>query len=88
MLSGGNNDVVAEANRMYDEMREHGIDVLFDDRDLRAGEKFADAELIGIPTRIVVSEKTMAQGGVEVTDRKSGAVSFLADSKVIDHLTE
>jgi prolyl-tRNA synthetase len=62
--------------------------VLFDDRDLRAGEKFADAELIGIPTRLVVSEKTMAQGGVEVTDRKTGTSSFLADSKVIEHLTE
>ncbi len=88
VLSGGNEDVLAEANRMYDELRENGIEVLFDDRDLRAGEKFADAELIGIPTRLVVSEKTLAQGGVEVTDRKTGAVSFLADSKVIEHLTE
>ncbi len=88
MISGGNEDVAAEANRMYDELQEHGIEVLFDDRDVRAGEKFADAELIGIPTRIVVSEKTMAQGGVEVMDRKTGTVSFLADSKVIEHLTE
>ncbi len=88
VLSGGNDDVIAEANRLYDDLREHGIDVLFDDRDVRAGEKFADAELIGIPTRIVVSEKTMAQGGVEVTDRATGTVSFLADSKVIEHLTE
>ncbi len=88
MLAGGNTDVVNEANRLYDELREHGIEVLFDDRDLRAGEKFADAELIGIPIRIVVSEKTMAQGGVEVMERKTGAISFLADSKVIEHLTE
>ena len=64
MLGSGNEDVIAEANRMYDELTQHGIEVLFDDRDLRAGEKFADAELIGIPTRIVVSEKTLAQGGV------------------------
>jgi prolyl-tRNA synthetase len=88
MISGGNEDVAIEANRLYDELVEHGIEVLFDDRDLRAGEKFADAELIGIPTRLVVSEKTMAQGGVEVTDRKTGTSSFLADSKVIEHLTE
>ncbi len=88
MISGGNEDVATEAQRLYEELLEHGIEVLFDDRDLRAGEKFADAELIGIPTRLVVSEKTMAQGGVEVTDRATGTSSFLADSKVIEHLTE
>lgn len=88
LLSAGNDDVIAEANRIYDELREHGIEVLFDDRDVRAGEKFADAELIGIPTRIVVSEKTLAQGGVEVMDRATGALSFLADSKLIEHLSE
>jgi prolyl-tRNA synthetase len=88
MLAGGNEDVAAEANRMYEDLKDHGIDVLFDDRDVRAGEKFADAELIGIPTRIVVSEKTMSQGGVEVMDRATGTMSFLADSKVIEHLTE
>lgn len=88
MLSAGNEDVVAEANRMYDDLTQHGIEVLFDDRDVRAGEKFADAELIGIPTRLVVSEKTMSQGGVEVMDRKTGTVSFLADSRVIEHLSD
>ena len=88
VLSGGNDDVVAEAHRLYEDLKEHGIDVLYDDRDVRAGEKFADAELIGIPTRIVVSEKTMSQGGVEVMDRKTGTTSFLADSKVMEYLTE
>ncbi len=88
LLSAGNEDVVAEANRMYEDLSQHGIEVLFDDRDVRAGEKFADAELIGIPTRIVVSEKTLSQGGVEVMDRKTGAVSFLADSRVIEHLSD
>lgn len=87
-IAGGNDDVANEAIRIYEELKDHGIEVLFDDRDVRAGEKFSDAELIGIPTRIVVSEKTMAQGGVEITDRKSGASSFLADSKLIEHLTE
>lgn len=47
-------------------------EVLFDDRNLRVGEKFADAELLGIPTRIVISDKTIADGTAEVTDRKSG----------------
>ncbi len=88
MLSGGNEDVVKEAHRLYEDLREHGIEVLFDDRDVRAGEKFADAELIGIPTRVVVSEKTMSQGGVEVTDRKTGTATFVADSAIMEHLSE
>jgi prolyl-tRNA synthetase len=88
VLGAGNDDVIAEANRMYEDLRDHGIEVLFDDRDVRAGEKFADAELIGIPTRIVVSEKTISQGGVEVMDRKTGTISFLNDSAVIEHLSD
>ena len=47
-------------------------DVIFDDRDLRPGQKFADAELMGIPYRIVISDKTLADGKVEVTERETG----------------
>ena len=50
----------------------HSEEVLFDDRDLRPGEKFADAELIGIPYRVVVSDKTLENGEAEITERKSG----------------
>ena len=49
-----------------------GQDVLLDDRDQRAGEKFADADLIGIPTRITVGKKTLDDGAVDVRDRASG----------------
>ena len=47
-------------------------DVLFDDRDLRPGAKFADAELMGLPLRVVISDKTLASGEAEVTERMSG----------------
>jgi prolyl-tRNA synthetase len=47
------------------------VEVLFDDRDVRPGEKFADADLIGIPNRIVVSEKSLAAGGFEFKKRTS-----------------
>jgi prolyl-tRNA synthetase len=50
-----------------------GADVLLDDRDLRAGEKFADADLIGLPLRVTVGRKTLEDGRVDVRDRKSGA---------------
>jgi prolyl-tRNA synthetase len=49
-----------------------GADVLLDDRDLRAGEKFADADLIGLPLRVTVGRKTLEDGRVDVRDRKSG----------------
>jgi prolyl-tRNA synthetase len=83
-ISGGNEDVRKEADRLYEMLMEQGIEVLYDDRDVRAGEKFADADLIGIPTRFVISEKTMSQGGVESLDRGSGKVGFVADSAILE----
>jgi prolyl-tRNA synthetase len=86
-ITGGNADIVAEADKLYDLLRESGIDVLYDDRDVRAGEKFADSDLIGIPTRVIISEKTIAEGGVEVVVRASGSSSFVSDSGIVEHLT-
>ncbi len=86
-ITGGNIDVEAEADKLYDLLRAHNIEVLYDDRDARAGEKFADSDLIGIPTRVIVSEKTMAQGGVEVVARATGTSTFVADSGIVEYLT-
>jgi prolyl-tRNA synthetase len=83
-IAGGNEDVQKEADRVYELLVEHGVEVLYDDRDVRAGEKFADADLIGIPRRFVLSEKTMAQGGVESLERASGTVGFVADSAILE----
>lgn len=55
---------------------EHPELFFYDDRDLRPGEKFADAELIGLPTQIVISDKTLATSQIEVKDRRSGATSL------------
>ncbi len=62
------------------------IEVLYDDRDVRAGEKFADADLIGIPTRVIVSGKTMGEGGVEVGVRGEGNAAMVSDSNIIEYL--
>ncbi len=71
---------VAEATqKLYDKLTQLGIDVLCDDRDARAGEKFADADLIGIPWRVVVSEKTLAQGGYECLERITGKITHETD---------
>lgn len=58
-----------EAQKIYDMLTKDGIEVLFDDRDVSAGQKFADSDLIGIPYRMVVSEKSLKAGGVEVKKR-------------------
>jgi prolyl-tRNA synthetase len=55
-----------------DALDAHGHDVLLDDRDLRAGEKFADADLIGCPVRVTVGKKTLEDGAVDVRDRVTG----------------
>ena len=53
---------------------EKGVDVILDDRDERAGVKFKDADLIGIPFRITVGPKKLAEGKVEIKSRRSGEV--------------
>ncbi|MEK9167900.1 MAG: aminoacyl--tRNA ligase-related protein [Patescibacteria group bacterium] len=80
--------ITATAERLYDELTKAGITVLYDDRDTSAGEKFADADLLGIPTRIVVSEKSLAAGGVEVkkrTEKESHIVSMSDVFKMMSH---
>ena len=63
--------VKKEAESVYNELSKNDIEILWDDREATAGEKFADADLIGIPTRLVVSEKTMAENVVEIKERAS-----------------
>jgi prolyl-tRNA synthetase len=85
-ISGGNAEVTKEADRIYELLAENGIEALYDDRDVRAGEKFADSDLIGIPTRFVVSEKTMAQGAVEAVNRADGVTSLVPESGIVEYL--
>jgi prolyl-tRNA synthetase len=59
-------DVVRAANEIYGRLQEAGVEVLLDDRDLRGGIKFKDADLIGIPVRVTVGKKSVVEGNVEV----------------------
>ncbi len=61
---------------------DHKSEALFDDRDKRAGEKFADADLIGLPTRIVFSDKTLADDSAEVSNRQSGETKLVKLSEI------
>jgi prolyl-tRNA synthetase len=66
-------DERALADRLYGELRDAGLDVLYDDRDAGPGEKFADAELLGCPARVTVGRKALAAGEVEVQIRRGRA---------------
>ncbi|GFE58684.1 proline--tRNA ligase [Geobacter sp. AOG1] len=73
--------VAAEA--IYEELQQAGVEVLLDDRDERPGFKFKDADLIGIPLRIVVGSKNLAEGNVELKDRKTGLVELLPIAEAV-----
>ncbi len=73
-------EVSQTAERIYKKLGE--ANVLYDDRDARAGEKFADADLLGMPYQIVVSEKTVAAGKVELKNRKTGEVSLVEEDSI------
>ena len=67
---GDEETILKEANGIYENLSKSGIEVLFDDRvGISAGEKFADADLLGMPYRVVVSERSLKENGVEVKKR-------------------
>lgn len=80
-LSGGDAAVKEKAEALYTAMTDRGIEVLYDDRDARAGEKFADSDLIGIPYRIVVGKKTT--DAYEVVRRATGEVLSMTRDELL-----
>lgn len=87
-LSNGNTDVSNEAKELYRELNQAGVEVLWDDREARAGEKFADSDLLGLPLRVVVSEKTLAAGSFECVHRATGKTEHLSASELLARLTQ
>ena len=79
LIKLGNNKKVNEAaKKLYASLQKEKINVLYDDREDRtAGEKFAEADLIGIPFRVVVSEKTLAKNSVELKERSKNNVRLV-----------
>jgi len=73
-----------EANKIYELLKNEDVDILWDDREMSAGEKFADADLIGCPVRVVVSERSLAGGGVEIKLRNETESKIVA----VDELME
>jgi prolyl-tRNA synthetase len=75
------------AQNLYENLKKSGIDTLFDDRpEATAGEKFADADLIGIPVRLVVSQRSLSQGGIELKYRQSKDFKIVPLEKIISEI--
>jgi len=78
------------ADALYETLTKSGIETLYDDRDTRAGEKFTDSDLLGMPWRIVISDKTLGMSTddtmVELKNRKTGETEMLAQKDVIARL--
>ncbi len=84
---GEDEEVVSYAEDLYQKLLTRGVSVLFDDRSLSAGAKFAESDLIGIPFRAVVSKKTMADGVVELKKRASGAVTRVSEDELMGDMS-
>ena len=87
LVSIGEGAAVEQADRLYEQMTAAGIDVLYDDRDERAGAKFADAELLGIPYRVTVSDRLLEGGKFELTLRTNGQTDLLTPEELLAKLS-
>jgi prolyl-tRNA synthetase len=74
------------AQSLYDSLVASGVEVLWDDRDERAGVKFNDADLIGAPYQLLVGDKGLAQGTVELKERRTGTVSKIAPDQLLSRI--
>lgn len=84
---GDDQEVTEQSESLYQSLTEQGIEVLYDDRDTRPGQKFADAELLGVPHRIVVSQKTIESKSVEYKSRISKESELISTQQLLKKLT-
>jgi prolyl-tRNA synthetase len=81
-------DIMKAAENLYNSMLAEGIEVIFDDRDERAGVKFKDADLIGIPLRIIIGQKNLIQGNVELKIRKTGENTLYSLQEIVQQVKQ
>ena len=80
--------VLDQALKIYQELKSDGIEVLIDDRDERAGVKFADADLLGIPKQVIVGKRGIEKNIIEVTSRITGEKRDIKISEVASQLKD
>jgi len=85
---GRSDEARAQAETTYSDLLKADVEVLYDDRDVSAGVKFADADLRGMPLRVTVSDRSLAAGGLELRHRRSADVRIVATSDVVSAIRE
>ena len=77
-----------KANDFYNDLLKWGIEVLYDDRAVSPGEKLADADLLGLPYRLVISDRALATGGVEWKERHASESKMLSFDEALKKINE
>ncbi len=85
---GEDEEVKKEAENFYKKLERADVQVLFDDRDIGTGQKFVDHDLLGIPYRVIVSQKTLLQKKFEFKERKSDMIQFFSEKELITFFTK
>jgi prolyl-tRNA synthetase len=88
VIPGKELDTISVVDKMYENLQNKGFSVLYDDRDVRAGIKFNDADLIGLPMRITLGERGMQEGNVEVKLRTAKEKELVGLDEVVNYLRE
>ncbi len=87
-IPSGDSVVRETAEKLYAKLSEEGVEVLYDDREARAGEKFADSDLIGIPLRVIVSEKNLKDGVFEIKERANGKTEKIGEKELLKFIKD
>lgn len=87
LVSIGSESAIASADELYKKLTDMGIEVLYDDRDVRPGQKFADFELIGLPYCVTVSDRMLENNEYEITERRDGQKMLLTYEQLLAKLT-
>ncbi len=82
----GGENAIGCADSLYEELSSKGIEVIYDDRDVRPGQKFADSELMGIPYRVTVSDRLLTTNEYEIVERRSGEKMILTHEQLLAKL--
>ncbi len=88
VMLGTKEDTKEKAEDLYKQLNDKGIEVLFDDREVSAGEKLAESDLYGIPLRLVISDRSLAEGMVELKSRTEEKPNMIAFDKIVSKLTD
>lgn len=89
LISAGNDENVLKTSEdLYEKLSAKGVEVLFDDRDVSAGEKFADADLIGIPLRVIVGKRSLEEGAIEIKKRSEEKSKMVKIENVLSEIED